>query len=209
MTFEIEGVLRAYIPLDRFDVHCRLLVENGNYMTWLGGMLTHSGQIGDQSVLDEGVVQAIDVFSPAGKTRFDGDVVICLRGNGSMIYLNANQAPRTPQEMTTWQTPSFPGFNCVTLYEPGTVVMVQAASSSTAVPSAPAITELAECHLTTTDVLRLRAEPNANGQVLAVLPFDFKQRATAFVPGWYRTSYEHHVGWVSANYVRTEGVCGK
>lgn len=136
-------------------------------------------------------------------------MVICLRGNGSMIYLNANQAPRVAQEMTTWQTSAFPGFNCVTLYEPGTVVMVQSgtAAQSAAAPSTPAITELAQCHVTTTDALRLRTEPSANSEILTTLPPEFRQRATAFVPGWYRVSHDHVVGWVSAAYVRTEGTC--
>lgn len=67
MTFEMKGALRSYIPLDRFDVNCRVLVENGNYLTWLGGTLTHWGRSASQSVLDEGVVHAIDVFSPSGK----------------------------------------------------------------------------------------------------------------------------------------------
>jgi hypothetical protein len=124
MNFEANGVVRAYIPMDRFDVNCRLLVENGQYFSWLGGPLTNPGNIGVQSVLNNQILQAVDVFSPSGKTRFEGDVVVCLRGAGSLIVLDASNSPRVPRSTIAWQTPAFPGYTCGTLNAPGTLVLI-------------------------------------------------------------------------------------
>lgn len=110
---------------DRAGLNCRLMAANGSYMTWLGGPLTNSGMIGDKSVLDLGIIAAADIFSGNGKTGFVGDVNICLKGSGYMIYFNANNSPRVPQLWSAWTTPAFPGYTCTTLYAPGTVVMVK------------------------------------------------------------------------------------
>jgi hypothetical protein len=48
-----------------------------------------------------------------------------MAGKGTMIFMSADQSPRTPQVLTTWTTPSFPGFSCATLYKSGTLVLVQ------------------------------------------------------------------------------------
>ncbi len=101
-----------------------MLVENGNYFNWNGGPLTYAAQIGNQAILDLGVLQAVDVFSPSGRDHFEGDVDICLRGTGFIFFFNAKNSPRVPELMTGWTTPSFPGFTCVTLHETGTVVLV-------------------------------------------------------------------------------------
>jgi len=124
MTFEANGSVRAYIPMDRFDVNCRMLVENGHYFSWLGGPLTNAGNIGVQSVLNNQILQAVDVFSPSGKTQFEGDVVVCLRGTGALIVLDASGSPRVPRSTIAWQTPAFPGFTCGTLYAPATLILV-------------------------------------------------------------------------------------
>jgi hypothetical protein len=42
-----------------------------------------------------------------------------------MVFLAASGIPRTPQDLIAWQTPAFPGYTCATLYQPGTLVLVQ------------------------------------------------------------------------------------
>jgi subtilisin-like proprotein convertase family protein len=124
VNFNEAAGLRAVAPLDSMEVNCRMLVEDGEYFYWNGGPLTQAANIGDQSILDKSVIQAVDVFSPVGRTQFEGDVVICLRGVGSLILLDASQAPRVPRVITAWTTPSYPGFTCGTLYAPGTLALV-------------------------------------------------------------------------------------
>ncbi|MFW5692403.1 MAG: putative Ig domain-containing protein [Chloroflexota bacterium] len=118
-----QGMVRSTLPMHEDAVYCRLLVTNGNYQTWQGRPATHAGMIGHQGVLDLGVIHAIDVFSPSGATRFDAEAV-CLRGSGHMLFMAASQSPRIPVEMPTWQTEYWPGFTCVTLWEPGSVILV-------------------------------------------------------------------------------------
>ncbi|MCA0455174.1 MAG: Ig domain-containing protein [Chloroflexi bacterium] len=125
-NFEETGMIRTNFTndADRAGLSCRLVAANGSYMTWLGGPLTNSGMIGDQTVLDLGVVAAVDVFSASAANGFMGDVNICLKGSGYMIYMNANSSPRVPQLWSAWTTDAFPGYTCTTLYAPGTVIMV-------------------------------------------------------------------------------------
>jgi hypothetical protein len=93
-------------------------------MTWYGSPLTASANIGNQSVLDLGIITAVDVFSLTGQTSFVSDVDICLKGTGYIIFLDANGSPRIPQLWTGWTTDAFPGYTCATLHAPGTVVLV-------------------------------------------------------------------------------------
>lgn len=108
----------AYIT----QIFCRTLVENGNFLQFLGNPLTNSAQIGNVDVLALDIEQAVDVFSP-GVTYWTGGYVVCLRGEGMMIYMNAANAPRVPEIVGTYTIDGWAGFTCVTLYEPGTLIL--------------------------------------------------------------------------------------
>lgn len=127
VNFEQNGAIRSNFTnsADTAALHCRLIAVDGQYMTWYGSPLTSNGNIGESFVLILGVVAAVDVFSMNGSAGFVGDVNVCLKGSGYIIYLNANGAPRVPQLWSSWTTPAFPGYTCTTLYAPGTVVLVQ------------------------------------------------------------------------------------
>ena len=120
-----ESVVRVGL-LDSMseDIHVRVIVANGEYVLWQGSELTHGGFIGNQGVLDMGVWQAVDIFSPTGLRYFEGGIVVCLDGKGTLVYLNANNAPRIAEIVGSYTVPEFPGFTCVTLFEPGTLVLV-------------------------------------------------------------------------------------
>jgi hypothetical protein len=124
-NFQTESVVRAVVADQLMAIGCNILYENGQPMMWMGGSVTNAGSIGVQSVLDRGVIQAVDVFLPNGEGKFNGDAVVCLRGSGAMVFLAASGIPRTPQDLIAWQTPAFPGYTCATLYQPGTLVLVQ------------------------------------------------------------------------------------
>jgi hypothetical protein len=125
-NFDSEGMVRTHFTndADRAGTHCRVIASQGDYMNWLGGQSTFPAMIGDSDILKLGVIGVVDVFSLAGKTGFVGDVDICLKGSGYMIYMNANNSPRVPQLWSAWQTDAFPGYTCTTLYAPGTVILV-------------------------------------------------------------------------------------
>lgn len=120
-----DSIARSGIPDHLYsDIHIREIVVNGSYPTWLGSAITHAGYIGNEGVLAMGVRQAVDIFSPTGLTYFQGGIVICLRGEGTLVYLNANHAPRLAEIVGSYTVPEFPGFTCVTLFEPGTLALV-------------------------------------------------------------------------------------
>lgn len=126
MNFNANSLIMAVAEQDSLDVHCSILVQNGHYQFWFGTQISHGGSIGSQTLLDQQVIHAVDVFSPTGKTQFEGDVVVCLQGAGAMwvLYDTHSNMPRVPEQTIAWTTPAFPGYTCATLYSPATLVMV-------------------------------------------------------------------------------------
>ncbi len=106
-------------------LNCRVLYQNGSPTQWLGFDLYNAGAIGNQGVLDLGIIQAVDIFSPGGASYFQGGAVFCLRGGGTLIWLAASGIPRHPEIIGSYAVPDFPGFTCATLFEPGTLVLVR------------------------------------------------------------------------------------
>ena len=189
------------------NTYCHLIALDGRYVT-------SPAEIGVQSVLDLGVVDAVDVFGelPGGTSvvLFVSPVTVCLRGSGDVLFLSASDVSRTPQHLAATANG---GFVCVSVPNSGTVVLVGSASN---IPMQPAdcrtdasATTLANCRVTTThSPLNLRAEPNTSATVIAELPYDLTLTATAHVPGWYQVIYLDGQGWISAEYVSTAGDCG-
>ncbi|MFN8378215.1 MAG: hypothetical protein U0452_06040 [Anaerolineae bacterium] len=107
-----------------YAINCRVLYQNGAPTTWLGSVLYSSANLGVPGLLDLGVQQAVDIFSPAGMTTFEGGAVFCLRGSGTLIWLAASGIPHHAEIIGSYTVPDFPGFTCATLFEPGTLVLV-------------------------------------------------------------------------------------
>jgi hypothetical protein len=81
-------------------------------------------QIGVPSVLSRGVLVAVDIFALNGGssvTRFNNSIYVCLQGSGAFIFLDANQSPRSPQQLTSV---SENGYQCANVSNAGTVVLV-------------------------------------------------------------------------------------
>ena len=74
--------------------------------------------IGIQSVLDMGVVNAVDVWSHIGS-----GVEVCFQGQGKMIFLDANHSPRQVME---WPYEYHDGATCSSITSHGTLVLVNA-----------------------------------------------------------------------------------
>ena len=112
-----------------YAINCRVLYQNGASTTWLGYDLYSSGNLGVPGLMELGVQQAIDIFSPSGVTYFQGGAVFCLRGSGPLIWLAASGVPRHAEIIGSYTVPDFPGFTCATLFEPGTLVLLSQAPS--------------------------------------------------------------------------------
>jgi hypothetical protein len=105
-------------PVPGGAVRCHVLNRNGLYVE-------NPGQIGVQSLIDLGVMQAVDIYGimPDGRSvvPFQSPVYACLRGTDQVVFLSAADQPRYPIGV-----PTFPNgdYTCTTLYSSGTVVMV-------------------------------------------------------------------------------------
>lgn len=124
-NFADGGVVRVSAPDSlSYAMNCRILYQNGGSTTWLGSALYSEANLGAPGLLELGVQQAIDIFSPGGMTYFNGGAVFCLRGQGTLIWLAASGVPRHPEIIGSYTVPEFSGFTCATLFEPGTLVLV-------------------------------------------------------------------------------------
>lgn len=194
-------IVRAKIPANKKDIYCRVLAAFKVFRE-------NSAAIGNEDVLNRGVIHAVDIFSLHGNTAQGS--LICLYGTGSLIFLDSANAPRVPQ----WMAVTIQGqYSCATIPNTGTLVMV--ADSSGAPPPTfldvggdPVIVPLTGCKVTTTHMDNLRENPNRLGSVLTIIPWQITLNADQRAPGnWYHVIFENYNGWVNGRYVSTDGSC--
>lgn len=190
-----------------WGVNCRIIAMNGSFMRT-------SAEIGVQSVLNMGVLHAVDVFNPSG-AAFQ-PMTVCLQGTGSIIFLDAAQAPRQPQALPSGASG---GYTCVNISAPGTVVLVSvqlnapAAAQPAAQPaaqtsgSAPSVA-LTDCRVTTQNILNLRAEASSSAGVIGLVPFGMTLHATERQGDWIKVIFEDGQGFLNVGFLETEGTCG-
>lgn len=124
-NFDENGVVRSSVAdALGYAVNCRVLYQNGAPTDWLGGDLYSAGSIGIPGIVELGVQTAVDIFSPPGRNIFEGGAVFCLRGEGTLIWIAASGQPRHAEIIGSYTVPEFEGFTCATLFEPGTLVLV-------------------------------------------------------------------------------------
>ena len=124
-NFDEGGVVRSSAPdATQWAINCRVLYQNGAPTSWLGNPLYSEANLGLPGLLELGVQQAVDIFSPPGLTYFNDGAVFCLRGSGTLIWLAASGIPRHAEIIGSYEVDDFPGFTCVTLFEPGTLILV-------------------------------------------------------------------------------------
>jgi len=99
------------------DVYCRVVVENGTFVR-------PAGEIGNQDMINLGILQAVEVFSLGGGQWYDtftAPVDICLAGSGRILFMSATGQPRVPGAPPTR---SADGYTCATISTAGTVLLV-------------------------------------------------------------------------------------
>ena len=75
-----------------------------------------------------------------------------------------------------------------------------------AVESMPVRQALSDCRVTTTHGLNLRDEPN--GEIVGTVMIEETLAPLARTDGWFHVEYQGAGGWISADYVVTQGKCG-
>jgi hypothetical protein len=120
----IEGgtnsIVRANVPSGlNANVFCRILVQSGTYFRT-------PAEVGDQTLIDAGVLQSVDVFGFTANgvqvVQFNQPVQVCLQGSGHMFYRDASNAPRITVPLTS---SSSNGYTCASIPNAGTVVLVR------------------------------------------------------------------------------------
>lgn len=109
----ISGTANPVLRVSNGNAGCRLLVGNRAF-------INPAAQIGVQSLVDAGPIQAVDVFDPAGGAAANG-AQVCLLGNGRLIFLNASGTPRTPTELDATRGG---GYTCAFIPGAGTAVLI-------------------------------------------------------------------------------------
>ena len=163
-----------------------------------------SGGIGIQSVIDQGFLDAIDIWAYANQ-----NYEVCFPQPGRILFLDSASSPRQPSRIQHW---SEGNYTCAQASRAGTMALLYSAEPLASRPDAiatafaSAITPLANCQVTSLNYLNIRAEPN--GAALSVLPPDETLWTRVRTPGWFEVNFHDTVGWVSADWVRTSGNCG-
>jgi hypothetical protein len=115
-----NSIVRASVPGGlNADVFCRILNENGVYVR-------DAAEVGDQTLINAGIVQAVDVFGfSAGGVQvaaFNQPIRVCLQGSGRLFFRDATTAPRVTMPLIA---ASENGYTCGSISNAGTVVLVR------------------------------------------------------------------------------------
>lgn len=221
-------VVRIGVPDDAVPVggvFCRVL-HNGT--SWERTPAT----IGNVEVLRRGVSAAVEIFGLSGSTainNFDREMQICLRGTGTLVFINTAVQPRLISDMPAVLRDLETGtYTCTFISTSGYLSLVAGPTAPRAseilatqsetepgleglttavIESVPGIETLSGCRVTTTATVRLREEPNTSSPVLTRLPFETSYQATARTAGWVRVIYLDGQGWVSDRFVNESAGC--
>jgi hypothetical protein len=169
--------------------------------------------IGNQSLVDGGFIDAVDIWSYVGP-----GVQICFPHIGSLVFLDAATAPRAA---STLQSYSSGGMTCASVDRPGTVVLMPGQPTGAAPPAAepapaPAVSAPAPaasqpvvegCPIHTTGHLKLRAQPSLNAEVLGYVLRGSTLGALGRTTYWFQVSYQGQTGWIGSRYVSNVGNC--
>ncbi|MFN8373152.1 MAG: Calx-beta domain-containing protein [Anaerolineae bacterium] len=195
ISLEESTIVRAVInqPISHQEVYCRIIVQDREYAEFMG-----PGNIGNQGVLDMGVIHAVDIFMAPYYEDFTGGLWVCLMGRGDLVYMNQSGNPRQPQLL---ESMFIDGFTCTTIPNAGTLVLVDPIDYSTFTQTP------ATCDIVTAAEVNLRQGATTASRILQVLPYDMTLHVNAMANGWYRVEVDGVTGWVNANWVREVTSC--
>ncbi len=154
--------------------------------------------VGIQSVIDRGIVDAVDVWSYVG-----AGTQVCFQASGSSFsFLDAATAPRTVRSLPLH---IIDGKTCTFIDGHGSVVLHPGVPIAQPVEAAGSPHSGGSCQAVTTDALNLRA--SANGEIMTGLAAGITLDVVAHADGWVEVDFYGRSGWVSADYVRLTGEC--
>ena len=149
-----------------------------------------------------GLLDAVDISG-----AMDSGVQVCFRESGSLILWDDQADLPSLTELTSY---SVSGMTCGWIDQPGTVLLVAAASPPEDAPLVSATSTrrvpLSSCQVIPTSNVNFRASP-AGASLNEIIPFGTNLVASQKSSGWYNVNYNGRSGWVSGDFVRTQGSC--
>ena len=153
--------------------------------------------VGKQAIINAGIQAAVDIWSYVAP-GFE----VCLRGRGSLLFLDAATAPRAVSRIGSYPQGDM---TCAFSHHAGSFVLVQPDATQPGADESPHT--LRNCQIRTLDSVFFRNAPNGE-QIYSLLPPDTVSNADARTLNWFRIWLDGVAGWVSASYVQTSGACG-
>lgn len=149
------------------------------------------------------LARLLDAVSITG--ALDLGAQVCFDRPGMLALIQADGASMSIVELVSY---NLSGRNCVWIDEPGTVVLVASSflRSSDADEGAAPEYRLLNCAVTLTAGLNFRSAP-VDGESMATIPSNSRLLASARSGDWFEVRYEGKSGWISADFVTTEGDC--
>ena len=180
---------RPEFPYICFDIPFEIFVKSANRDVRC--RLVEISEFDKHPSMNAGIKVAVEVWG-----RVEDGVEICFSGGGSLVLLDPAISPPAATRLSLYDSDDL---KCARISRPGTVVHVLPLSDDESVP-------LSDCEITTANVLRLRDEAGGN-EVKALVPFRVTMKARARTASWFFVDFMGMDGWISAQYVQTEGVC--
>ena len=135
-------------------------------------------------------------------------IVVWYAGN-DLYHLD----PNTGQPLDGAKTISVPGgATNVAVSSPPPAPAADSPTDTTSTDNTPAAVDpggpgLNNCRVTITRIVRLRAEPNTDSEIITRLPYRSSWQATQHTGGWFQVVYQDRQGWVSDAYTNSTGDC--
>lgn len=175
-----------------------------------------------------GYLDAVDI-----RGDLESGVQVCFLDSGSLIFLNDSPGYHSLTELTSYTVSDM---TCGWIDQPGTVFLVASllpgnhvpavsvadapAVSVADVPAVPAVVSavvavdndnpnlvsLTNCQVIPTDYVNFRSAP-AGANLHQVIPLGIRLEAVGKSSGWYNVNYRGRLGWISADYVQSQGNC--
>ncbi|MCY3833336.1 MAG: SH3 domain-containing protein [Chloroflexi bacterium] len=125
---------------------------------------------------------------------------VCFEQEGAMALFKRAGAASLMEELAAY---SVNNLTCAWVDQPGMVMLI--ATSPALQSDGATARDLSDCVVTLTAPLNFRASPG--GGVIGLIPDNARLNASERSDDWLKVRYSDEEGWISADFVTTEGAC--
>ena len=155
-------------------------------------------QIANPDIKEGDFVDAVDVWS-----WVTPNTQICFEAvGGSFKFIDTTAMPRTVHELAAY---GLNGMVCATINGPGIVILLPGGPAPP-LDTSTAGQSLSGCMVTANTGLNLRMNPG--GAVIGGVAEGWTLTAVERTSGWFKVDRLGAMGWISADWVETQGACG-